>query len=206
MRLPDPCPGPGPAPRPPRSHSYPSSAPQPPSASAAPRLEPRPLPRTWRCGRPGPASPVLCPALRRRSPGRARPSPAAAGTPPPWSTPAPFPPGSRRDPRPRGRGGRGGAWPSHRLFPSGITPFPSSSELFILPGTKGVCSGVGGGGPFPAKSRHGGDICLSFSDMKSRDVQCRAFSSLFPGEGTRRKLSEGFERIRQSSLKEELCS
>lgn len=69
-----------------------------------------------------------------------------------------------------------------------------------------MCGGVGGGGPFPAKSRHGGDIYLSFSDVKSRDVQYRAFSSLFPGEGTGRKLSEGFERIRQSSLKEELCS
>lgn len=205
MRLPDPCPCPGPAPRPPRSHSYPSSAPQTPSASAAPRLEHRPLPRTWRCSRHGP--PALCSALPSAAAPRAGRVPLSPPQGPPRPGAPPLP--SRRAPaetRARGAGGRGGAWPSHRLSPSGITPFPRSSELFILPGTKGVCGGVGGGGPFPAKSRHGGDICLSFSDVKSRDVQCRAFSSLFPGEGTRRKLSEGFERIRLSSLKEELCS
>lgn len=168
MRLPDPCPGPSPAPRPPRSYSSPSCAPRAPSASAALRLEPRPLPRTWRRGRPGPPASVLCPAVRRRSPGWARPSPATAGTPPPRSTPAPFPQGTGD--------GVGGAWPPRRFSTSGRTPFPSSSELFILPGTKGVCGGVGGGGPFPAKSRHGGDLCLIFGCEKQR---CAVPSLLF---------------------------
>lgn len=122
------------------------------------------LPCPSRCpSRTAPASPAY--------PGAPVRSPHLAGPARPGSTaPAPSSPHlSLRGP---------GAPPAlvSLASPAPCLSFPGSPATFLLPGTKGVCDGVGGSCQFAAQLRHGGDIChiLETSDVKSRGVHRRA--------------------------------
>lgn len=170
-----------------------------PGAAAGPARQPSALP-----------SPAAAPGAALLA--GSAPLPPGQG-PPPWSTPrpapapgpgpgpGPFPPGCRGAATSAGPGVVRGARPSRPRCPSGVTPFPSSSDAFIWPGTKGVCGGVGEAAGF--QQSPGTAVTYVIFGCEKQGCAAPSLLLLIP---RRRKLSQGAEAIRQSSPKEGLCS